>query len=170
LQPLPVEEVDMQTRENSTFAAWGANLISLSALLVVACNAGTDGGDTVGGASEPLRSVQGAAQVAGAERDDAVAPSDAGYFTCDCDDDCVAVRLLSDCCYNGWKIAVARDEVEAYLEATTCAPAPRLCPEYVVLDQRVPACDPAAHRCVMVEPNEATLTSETSGAGAPPSR
>jgi hypothetical protein len=85
------------------------------------------------------------------------APSaDAGYFSCAADCDCVAVRLLSDCCDNGWKIAVAKDEAAAYLAATACTA--RFCPEYVVVDTRVPTCDMAAHRCVMVEPSQATST------------
>jgi hypothetical protein len=78
------------------------------------------------------------------------APCGAGddFFRCRDDDDCVAVRELFDCCNNGWKIAVNRDEAADYIAATDCRP--HICPMYVINDTRVPVCDAQAHRCQMV--------------------
>ena len=77
--------------------------------------------------------------------------TDADYFGCEESSDCVAVPLISSCCYSGWKIAVDRDEAAANLAATECPPQPRhICPLYVVLDTRVPVC--GDRRCKMVAP------------------
>jgi hypothetical protein len=78
--------------------------------------------------------------------------SPSSFFACATDSDCVAVNLVERCCYNGWKIAVAEDEVAAYEEANAChlRPAQVICPMYMERDTRVPACDTATHECVMV--------------------
>jgi hypothetical protein len=136
-----------------------AGQILLLAACVAAC-ASTPGDDdpaSLGAAAASAESLKdNVAEQAPAARldgDDGAAPG-SGYFSCATDSSCVAVRLISEaCCYNGWKIAVASDEVEAYLAATACDPLRgRLCPQYVVLDRRVPTCDQTSHQCTMVEP------------------
>ncbi len=75
-----------------------------------------------------------------------------GYFACATNDDCVAVRQMTDCCYNGWQIAVAKDEAAQYVAATSCSIQDRhVCPEYFVQDLRVPACSTDS-QCMMVPP------------------
>jgi hypothetical protein len=80
------------------------------------------------------------------------------FFSCDADSDCTAVRLVERCCDNGWKIAVAKDEVAAYEKSNVCTlpPSERICPMYVVLDTRVPACNEITHECEMVKPSSET--------------
>jgi hypothetical protein len=157
----------MQTRARARIVLLGA--VSIAALLVAACGSSDGNGRGAPPSSSPSGSslsgsVVGdpiaptkASDVASTNDEcaDAAASADAGYFTCSSPHDCVAVRFLANCCYNGWKIAVARDEAEAYIAATTCAPnVQHLCPEYVVVDTRVPACDMADHTCIMVEPSQ----------------
>lgn len=79
-------------------------------------------------------------------QEDAGQPAD--FTSCQTDGDCVAVPL-GGCCYNGWKTAVNRDEVDAYADATACDQPRTICPEYIVRDTRVPVCDVAKHQCEM---------------------
>jgi hypothetical protein len=65
---------------------------------------------------------------------------------CGSDDDCVAVPLAS-CCHNGWKTSVSRCEEDAYAHSFVCPHARALCPLYLVVDRRVPECNPATHLC-----------------------
>jgi hypothetical protein len=80
------------------------------------------------------------------------------FFACNVDSDCVAVSLVERCCYNGWKIAVAKDEVAAYEKSNVCtlSPKERICPMYIVLDRRVPACNETTRECEMVAPSPGT--------------
>jgi hypothetical protein len=86
--------------------------------------------------------------------------SQSSYAACATDSDCVALNLVERCCYNGWKIAVAKDEVTAYEEANACQLPPRqvICPMYIERDTRVPACDTATHECEMVPTPDAGNT------------
>lgn len=90
--------------------------------------------------------------------DKAAVTSDAGYFACSTDNDCVAVPYIPRCCYNGWKIAVARSEAAAFLASEVCEDKHVICPMFFVDDLRVPACNPETRECEMV-PRDA---------GAPP--
>jgi hypothetical protein len=81
--------------------------------------------------------------------------SDAGpaedFFRCADRDDCVAVRYLAGCCFNGLEIAVNRDEVAEYEKATACEQR-RVCPLIIIPDRRVPTCNVQTHLCMMVTP------------------
>jgi hypothetical protein len=113
---------------------------------VAACSGTEDGG-------VPQEQGGAASQLAGGDPADAACGKDAGstsFFSCTQSSDCVAVRELFDCCDNGWKIAVNREEARAYLAATYCVP--RVCPYYVVDDTRVPVCNPHTLSCEMVKP------------------
>jgi hypothetical protein len=129
-------------------------LLALPVAALSWCSATEGGASSTGAQSSDLASAAG-------ECDDAGASSDAGWFACDSATGCVAVRRITNCCSNGWKIAVARDEVEAYLRATECKPAAgHLCPEYVVDDTRVATCDLPRGTCVMVEPGSSNIELE----------
>jgi hypothetical protein len=151
----------MDTRRNRTLLS--ATVSIASGALIAACGSPAEQGDPSSTQGGPASQVAGlaapssASSSASVEEFDGAAAQDAGegggYFTCNADDDCVAVRKLYDCCYNGWKIAVARDEAAAYLAATACTDTGRhFCPLYIVFDRRVPACDVAARQCIMVQP------------------
>ena len=140
------------------------------ALLLPACasNAGTDGpsgSDLASLQITPRPPQPPDAGLPPAPSDDGGA--DAGYFSCDQDDDCVAVPHYEDCCYNGWKIAVSRSEATQYLAATECATEQgHVCPLYIVFDTRVATCYVPERTCAMVEPtaprpiNPAPITPE----------
>lgn len=93
--------------------------------------------------------VLSAASVASRADDDA----GAGYFACAADQDCVAVPYIERCCYNGWKIAVASGEAAAFQSTETCNVARPICPMYMVVDRRIPACNAATRSCEMVPPD-----------------
>ena len=84
------------------------------------------------------------------------AGADAGdpMFACGSGVSCVAVGRVNGCCYNGWKIAVAEDQVEAYKNATACTGKRPICPMYIVRDTRVAACNATTRTCEMVAPGE----------------
>ena len=113
-----------------------------------------------GGTSDPLdRPGSSGATVSSAPADpageDAGNADVTGYFRCAKDDDCVAVRYLTNCCYNGLKIAVNHARADAYLRATECAPAPgHVCPLFILQDTRVPACRESTHQCEMIAGDE----------------
>jgi hypothetical protein len=75
---------------------------------------------------------------------------DAGYFSCSANDECVAVPYIPHCCFNGFKIAVARSEAAAFEESESCDRKRVICPLFMVDDTRVPACNPRTHECEMV--------------------
>jgi hypothetical protein len=72
----------------------------------------------------------------------------AAFQACKVDSDCVAVPRVG-CCHNGWKEAVNVAQQDAYAASFTC-PRREMCPMFIIRDQRVPRCDPAAHLCAMV--------------------
>jgi hypothetical protein len=123
--------------------------------VVTACGGGVQADPTGTSAVEGPLSLS-----ASATCDDAGTEPDASqsYFACTADSDCVAENLVERCCYNGWKIAVAKDQVAAYEAANACqlSPAKVLCPMYIAHDTRVPACDTATHECAMVPPDAGT--------------
>jgi hypothetical protein len=82
--------------------------------------------------------------------DKAAVALDAGYFSCSTDNDCVAVPYIPRCCYNGWKIAVARSEAAAFVASERCEDKHVICPFYMVDDLRVPACNSEKRECEMV--------------------
>jgi hypothetical protein len=130
------------------------------AFLAAACGAApTD--VTPGRASADLGSARAATnqQQPSAPADLATAAAtatsdDAALYTCVLDSDCVAVTAAPGCCDNGRKTAVAAEQVEAWDRANACVPTRRICPMYKMLDKRVPECDDATHRCVMVAPED----------------
>jgi hypothetical protein len=162
----------MHTQASSTSARRGAVFFPACALFLICCGGTADPGDpaAVGAASTPVSAAQAPRPSPAADCEDAAPPAadaasaaDAGYFGCTSDDDCVAGPVVSDCCSNGWLIAVARDEVAAYEKATACTTRPpHICPEYVMIDLRVPAC--VEDRCTMVQPPSQAGSSGTPNA------
>jgi hypothetical protein len=147
--------------------------VSVCAVLFVACGSAVDGSDaqgvsaqtssasegTMGKPRAPGAAVRGPEEQGAPEREANAGKPDAGgsedggaspsFFQCEVDSDCVAVRQLDDCCYNGWQIAVARSQAERYLVTTACPREARhVCPMYVAIDERVPTC--VRDTCVMV--------------------
>jgi len=66
--------------------------------------------------------------------------------------DCVAVQE-GGCCPHGRKVAVNRDQVEAYRESSRCTVQNQVCAMYLINDQRVAICNTAG-RCEMVQPGQ----------------
>ena len=130
----------------SVVALSGIGVLSMCAALLVACGDASDGQGAQGSSSSALSPAEDDGGVVST----ADAGDEAGYFACQGDSDCVAVKYFARCCYNGWKIAVAQSEVEAYESATACPRVERVCPLYVVDDTRVPVCQ--AGTCAMVAP------------------
>jgi hypothetical protein len=73
------------------------------------------------------------------------------FAGCTTDADCVAVPKVG-CCHIGWKVAVAKGSVEAYASSYRCPIAQPICIQVLVIDQRVPRCDPARLLCELVGP------------------
>ncbi len=82
-----------------------------------------------------------------ASSDTASAPD---FYGCQKDADCIAVEK-NGCCPNGTKEAVNAAQADAYKKSFTCPPPRPFCPMYKVNDSRTPVCNPAAHRCEMVQ-------------------
>ena len=82
--------------------------------------------------------------------DAGAATSGPDFYSCGTDTDCVAVPRAG-CCHNGHKEAVNTQSVDAYKTSVTC-PKHRLCPQYVIMDNRVARCAPDTKKCVMVAP------------------
>ena len=74
------------------------------------------------------------------------------FFSCNVDADCVAVPV-AQCCDNGFKAAVNKNEVDAYAHSVTCDPHP-ICPYFIVNDTRVAECNAGTHQCEMVKPED----------------
>lgn len=85
---------------------------------------------------------------AGAEQSPATPVAD--YLSCSNDSDCVAVERAG-CCRNGWKDAVNKDRVGDYAQANACKQRGTMCPQFIVNDDRVAACDTTKRQCVMVK-------------------
>jgi hypothetical protein len=73
------------------------------------------------------------------------------WESCNVTSDCEAVAQVG-CCNNGYKAAVNKHHVAAYEASFTCPPPKPFCPLFVILDQRVPVCNPTTKTCEMVEP------------------
>jgi len=72
------------------------------------------------------------------------------FFACSAAADCVAIPK-NDCCHNGYKEAVNKNEVDAYkASAPKCNPK-RKCPMFRIMDKRVSDCN--AGKCVLVQPS-----------------
>lgn len=93
-------------------------------------------------------SCGGAPSFQSSEAPDTEEPS-ALFRVCAADDDCVAVPRVG-CCHNGWKTSVSRCEQDAYAHSFVCAQARPVCPLYLVVDRRVPQCNPSSHLCELV--------------------
>jgi hypothetical protein len=73
----------------------------------------------------------------------------ARFRSCLTDDDCVAVPVVG-CCHNGWMTSVSRAMKEDYADSFRCPNERPLCPQYLVKDMRVAACNQASYACEMV--------------------
>ncbi|MDP9035882.1 MAG: hypothetical protein M3O50_13865 [Myxococcota bacterium] len=85
---------------------------------------------------------------AGVADEDEVA---ATFRSCTADSDCVSVDRVG-CCHNGWKVAVASLQREAYLRSFACPDPHPICAMYIVRDQRVPRCDQGTKLCALIHP------------------
>ena len=74
------------------------------------------------------------------------------YYSCSVDSDCVAVPRAG-CCPTGHKEAVNKQSVDAYKASVVCE-GRRMCPQYRVLDRRLPFCSNDSHKCEMVQPDQ----------------
>jgi len=83
-----------------------------------------------------------------ADPEEAVDPQ---YRSCAADTECVAVERVG-CCHNGWKVAVAGSQKDAYSRSFTCPQARPICPMYRRMDRRVAYCDDAVHLCALKAP------------------
>lgn len=121
------------------------------ALVCAGCSSSADSSATQGGALHTFGTLGGSGEVtdAGCSSSSRDGGIPAELRTCQADDDCVAVRQAG-CCYNGWKVAVNRDEVDAYDETFACHQPRSICPMYIVLDSRVAECNRATQLCEMV--------------------
>lgn len=70
------------------------------------------------------------------------------FRSCLTDDDCVAVPLVG-CCHNGWKTSVRRGAQDAYGQSFVCPTKRPICPLYLVVDERVAACNQSTHLCAL---------------------
>ena len=73
----------------------------------------------------------------------------AEYLACGADSDCVAVDR-EGCCHNGYKDAVNKAKVAAYVEANACQDRHTMCAMFIIKDDRMAACNTGTHRCEMV--------------------
>lgn len=132
-----------------------------SAATAIACGGEPTSGPSGSGEGTAAQSASSGTATPPSDRGDDDGDMDAGgnpLFACGPTVSCVAVERVDNCCFNGWKIAVAEDQVEAYKNATACTARRPMCPMYIVRDTRVAVCDTAAHRCQMVPPREGEST------------
>jgi hypothetical protein len=80
----------------------------------------------------------------------AAPPSD-GQRTCETDADCLAVPR-NGCCHDGLNEPINKASADAYKASFTCAVDHPVCAMHLVLDRRVPACDPGTHMCKLIDP------------------
>ncbi|HEY2515846.1 MAG TPA: hypothetical protein VGI39_33480 [Polyangiaceae bacterium] len=127
-----------------------------SAAITVACGGEPTSSPGAAGAGTAAQSATPSPADKGDDDGEMDAGADAGnpMFACGSGVSCVAVGRVDNCCYNGWKIAVAEDQVEAYKNATACTGRRPICPMYIVRDTRVAACDTATRTCQMVQPGD----------------
>ena len=108
-----------------------ASLTSLS-LFAVACGSASGANESTAAANEDVRS---------------------SLYSCQVDDDCVAIPALG-CCPDGSDVAVNKHKVSAYESSHVCTHAPQFCPKHIVLETRVAQCDNATKKCAMIQPGD----------------
>jgi hypothetical protein len=97
------------------------------------------------------------------EDEDPASNPDGGpdYTSCTVDSDCVAVGK-AQCCPNGMRAAVNKQSVEAYRGSVQCVREGlhrhRMCPQYRLLDRRIPVCGNDTHHCEMRQPDKVQCT------------
>lgn len=116
--------------------------LSACALVLAGCSSQAD---PTGSQDDSMRLINTTL----AECHDGGSSPPSAYLACQVDEDCVAVPLAG-CCHNGWKVAVNRNEVDAYDQANACHERRPICPMYIVNDTRVAECSHATKQCEMV--------------------
>lgn len=90
------------------------------------------------------------------------------WAACATDADCTAVPT-GGCCPDGSLTAVNVDGIDAYDTASACTANPRpLCPQHLVVDDRVAQCDTTTKHCAMIEPTAIHCGGNILGAHACP--
>jgi hypothetical protein len=119
-----------------------------SAPTIAPAGSGSAPDPTASSSSAPSTSASSTGDTGGPAPDGGVADT---FTACTQDSDCVAVPM-NGCCQNGWNVAVASSQSDAYKASFTCAKR-QPCPMYVVNDKRTPRCNAQSKHCELIQPS-----------------